>query len=81
MYMKKAQSVIEYALLIAVVGFGASLAILYVDGFIVSRNVQRVAAGEELDLAHLNTLSTDAVPQMLMNYNDPALPKEAHDQL
>ncbi|HOW92407.1 MAG TPA: DUF4173 domain-containing protein, partial [Anaerolineaceae bacterium] len=79
--MSRRRGHIALALVITAIGFGASLAILNVDGFIVSRNVQRVAAGEELDLAHLNTLSTDAVPQMLMNYNDPALPKEAHDKL
>jgi len=69
------------AFVIAAIGFGASLAILNVDGFIVNRNVQRAADGEELDFAYLNTLSTDAVPELLANYADPDLPPEAVHKL
>ena len=69
------------ALVVAVIGFGASLAMLNVDGFIVNRNVQRAAAGEELDLAYLNTLSSDAVPDLLTNYKDPNLSPEAVHKL
>ena len=72
---------IALALVITAIGFGASLAILNVDGFIVNRNVQRAAAGEELDLYYLNTLSTDAVPRLLNYYNDPSLPREAVHKL
>ena len=72
---------IALALVITAIGFGASLAILNVDGFIVNRNVQRAVAGEELDLAYLNTLSTDAVPALLANYTDPNLPPEAVHKL
>ena len=72
---------IAFAILIAVVGFGASLALLNVDGFIVNRNVSRAAAGEELDVAYLNALSADAVPQLLANYTDPALPKNVREKL
>lgn len=68
-------------LVITAIGFGASLAILNVDGFIVDRNVQRAIDGEELDLAYLNTLSTDAVPGLLANYTDPELPPEARHKL
>lgn len=72
---------IALALVITAIGFGASLAILNVDGFIVNRNVQRAVAGEELDLAYLNTLSTDAVPALLANYTDPNLPPDAVHKL
>jgi hypothetical protein len=70
-----------FALLIAVVGFGASLAVLNVDGFIVNRNVTRAAAGEELDVEYLNALSSDAVPQLLANYTNPALPENVREKL
>lgn len=69
------------ALLAAVVGFGATLAIMNIDGFIVQRNVARAEAGSELDVAHLNTLSTDAVPQMLEKYQDEGLPQDVRDGL
>jgi len=69
------------ALLVALVGFGVSLAILNVDGFIVNRNVQRAQAGEELDLGYLNTLSTDAVPQLVNNYSNEELPLETREML
>ena len=42
-------------LLSVVVGFGISLAVINVDGFIVNRNVDRALAGEEFDIAYLNT--------------------------
>jgi hypothetical protein len=70
-----------FALLVAVVGFGASLALLNVDGFIVNRNVARAAAGEELDVNYLNALSSDAVPQLLANFTDTGLPEGVHDKL
>lgn len=69
------------ALLVAVLGFGATMAIINIDGFIVQRNVARAEAGSELDVAHLTTLSADAVPQLLQQYQKPALPTEVKDGL
>jgi hypothetical protein len=46
-------------------GFGLSLALLNVDGFIVQQNVGRAERGQELDVAHLASLSTDAVPGLV----------------
>lgn len=70
-----------FALLIALVGFGASLALLNVDGFIVNRNVQRAASGEELDVEYLNALSSDSVPQLLKNFTNSELPGDVREQL
>ena len=70
-----------FAMLIAVVGFGASLALLNVDGFIVNRNVQRAVAGEELDVEYLNALSTDAVPQLVASYTDPETPEVVREKI
>lgn len=72
---------IAFALLIAAVGFGASLALLNVDGFIVERNVARAAAGEELDVEYLSSLTSDAVPQLLESYNNAELSADMRERL
>lgn len=69
------------ALLVMVVGFGASLAVINVDGFIAARNIDRALKGEELDEVYLNQLSVDAVPVMIEHYLDPALPSSAKTKL
>ncbi|HNR02124.1 MAG TPA: DUF4173 domain-containing protein [Anaerolineaceae bacterium] len=69
------------SLLVAVVGFGATMAFINIDGFIVQRNVARAEAGGELDVAHLTTLSADAVPQLLRHYQEPELTAEVKDRL
>lgn len=77
----KCRGRIALALLVAVVGFSATMAIVNIDGFIVQRNVARARAGEELDVVHLTTLSADAVPQLLKQYQEPGLPLEVKDGL
>ncbi len=69
------------ALLGALVGFGASLAAINVDGFIVRQNVARAAQGQELDSAYLASLSDDAVPVLVELYATPDLPQSVHDSL
>jgi len=69
------------ALLVAVVGFGATMAIMNIDGFIVQRNVARAEAGDELDVVHLTTLSADAVPQLLQQYQESGLGLEVKNGL
>ena len=49
-------------------GFGLTLALLNVDGFIVRQNVSRAQSGRELDVAHLASLSTDAVPGLVLSF-------------
>ena len=62
------------AALLASIGFGVTLTCLNVDAFIVRQNVQRAAAGEELDVAYLASLSTDSVPALVNALQDQALP-------
>jgi len=69
------------ALLVAAVGFGATMAIMNIDGFIVQRNVARAEAGDELDVVHLTTLSADAVPQLLQQYQESGLGLEVKNGL
>lgn len=65
------------ALLVAGLGFAATLAVMNIDGFIVRQNIKLAAAGEELDFNYLQRLGTDAVPAMVEAYQDPTLPGEA----
>jgi hypothetical protein len=69
------------ALMVAIVGFGATLAVMNVDGFIVQQNVKRTVAGDELDFYYLQQLSTDAVPAIVSAYQQPGLPANAKDVL
>lgn len=69
------------ALLITVVGFGATLALINVDGFIAARNIDRALKGEELDEVYLNDLTVDAVPILIDRYQDPMLPASIKDKL
>jgi hypothetical protein len=69
------------ALMIAIVGFGATLVVMNVDSFIVQQNVKRAAAGEELDFNYLQQLSTDAIPAMVSAYLQPGLPAKAKEVL
>ena len=69
------------ALLITVIGFSASLVFVNVDGFTARRNIERAAQGEDLDLAYLNSLSSDAVPVMVKAYQDQTLPADLRTSL
>jgi len=60
------------AALLAAIGFAASLTLMNVDGFIVRQNVGR-AAGAELDVATLASLSSDAVPPLVESLLDTSL--------
>ncbi len=69
------------ALLVMIVGFGATLPILNVNGFITSKNIARAAAGQELDIPHLVSLKADAVPVLIEKFNDSTLPAGLKDDL
>ncbi len=57
------------ALLLAMVSFGAALAIMNVSGFVATKNIARAEAGEELDVPHLASLKADAVSVMFEKFN------------
>jgi hypothetical protein len=79
-FMRK-QRAFALAMLIALIGFGASLNILNVDGFIVRENVERAVIGFELDSAYLATLSADAIPALADAYADPKLSADFKDRI
>lgn len=62
-------------------GFGASLALLNVDGFIVRQNVALAAAGWDLDSGYLVDLSEDADPALFAAYYGSQPPALLHKQL
>jgi hypothetical protein len=61
------------AALLASIGFALTLAIVNVDGTIVRQNVARTAAGQDLDVAYLASLSPDAVPVLVESLLDGKL--------
>jgi len=65
--------------LLASLGFAASLALVNVDGAIVHQNVSRAAAGKDLDVPYLASLSTDAVPALVFEFQDRSTSGTLHD--
>lgn len=64
-----------FAALLASVGFAASLTVVNVDAAIVRHNIPRVLVGKNLNVAHMASLSTDAVPALVEEfYSDSYLP-------
>jgi len=73
------QRAFALAAILALIGFSASLILLNVDAFIANHNV--AVKGQELDVAYLASLSSDAVPALASWYNDPALSPSLHDEV
>jgi hypothetical protein len=67
------------ALLMCSLGFGLSLAALNVDDFIVRQNVDRAQRGQGLDVAHLASLSTDAVPALIRFFGSASTSPDARE--
>jgi hypothetical protein len=73
------QRTFALAAILALIGFSMSLILFNVDAFIANHNVQRAVEGQDLDVAYLASLSSDAVPTLANWYNDPALEPAIHD--
>ncbi len=65
--------------LLASIGFAATLALINVDAVIVRQNVARVAQGQELDVPYLASLSSDAVPALVVEFQDSSLSAGTRD--
>jgi hypothetical protein len=57
-----------FAVVLACIGFAVSLALVNIDSAIVRHNVPRILKGKNLNVAHLASLSTDAVPALVDEY-------------
>ncbi len=67
------------AILLASLGFSASLSILNVDGIIVRPNVLRATQGEGLDVPYLASLSSDSIPILAEIFQSEAMPGLTRD--
>jgi Ca2+/Na+ antiporter len=75
-----------FALLLASFGFAISLPIVNVDEFIVNQNIQREldgvsAEGDSLDSQYFVELSDDAVPALVVAFNDTSMPAKVHEKV
>jgi hypothetical protein len=80
--MLRRERAIGLGMILAFLGFAASLGLLNVDAFIVDRNVQRELDkqdGAELDVEYFLQLSDDAVPEMVDAFTDDSLPVSVRD--
>jgi hypothetical protein len=82
-YLEIADRLRAFALtcLLAAMGFGMTLAILNVDGFIVRQNLARQALGYPLDTAYLVSLSDDALPDLTRGYSGALPGAPAHNEI
>lgn len=69
------------ALLVMIIGFGATLAVINVNGFIAEKNIARAEAGQELDVPYLASLEEDAVPTLMEKFTNPATPAGIKEDL
>lgn len=67
------------SVVLAAFGFAASIALFNVDAATVKHNVYRAWHGKNLNVAHLASLSDDAVPALAAEFLSPALPEETRD--
>jgi len=64
------------AAVLSVLGFGLSLNAINVDAWIARQNIARAVGGEELDASYLVSLSHDAVPAMVIDFEAGNLSQE-----
>ena len=68
-----------FAAVLASIGFAASLTFVNVDAAIVSHNVPRTLHGKNLNVAHLASLSVDAVPALIEQFNSDRYSQKVHE--
>ncbi len=68
-----------FAAVVASVGFAVSLTLVDVDSAIVKHNVPRVLDGKVLNVAHMASLSTDAVPALVEEFYSDAYSLSDHE--
>jgi hypothetical protein len=73
------QRYFAFAAVLASLGFAVSLTLVNVDAAIVRHNVPRVLQGKNLNVAHLASLSSDAVPALVKEYQSLLYAQGAHE--
>lgn len=88
----KKERAIGFAMVLASLGFVASLGLLNVDSFIVEHNIQRELRGTtqenlterqqvELDTQYFLDLSDDAIPAMVAGFRNDSLPDSVREKI
>jgi hypothetical protein len=67
------------AVVLAAFGFGITLNIMNVDGFIARQNIARAVSGSDVDVAYLVSLSNDAIPELSNQFQNQVLPENVRD--
>jgi len=75
----KRQALFINVSLAIITGFSLTFSLIGVDRFIVDRNISRSVEGEPFDAGYLSSLSSDAVPPMVMHFTNPALSAELRE--
>jgi hypothetical protein len=70
-----------FAAVLASLGFAVSLTLINVDAAIVKHNAPRVLQGKNLNVAHLASLSWDAVPGLVKEYQSTTYSQSDHEGL
>ncbi len=79
--LTRRRHVFALAALLVTFGFGLTFGVINIDGFIASQNIQRARGGVSLDDRYLTTLSGDAIPTLLAEYQLPGQPAAVRDSL
>ena len=67
------------AVVLACLGFAASLSAINVDAAIARHNIYRTVEGKHFNVNYLSSLSSDAIPVLAAAFMDPSLPSGTHD--
>lgn len=72
---------ITFAALLASFGFAISLSLINVDAATVKHNVPRALLGKNINIDHLSSLTTDAVPPLVNEFQNSAYSEYRHHQI
>lgn len=70
-----------FAAVIASMGFAANLILFNVDAAVIKYNTPRVLTGKWMNVGHLASLSTDAVPALVNEYRSKKYSTEDHEKI
>jgi len=73
------QRYFAFSAVLASLGFAVSLTLINVDAAIVKHNVFRAWHGKNLNVPHLASLSTDAVPALAEEFLSPSVPTSTRE--
>jgi F0F1-type ATP synthase assembly protein I len=69
------QNIFSLGVLVCLIGYGVSVNVMNVEGYIAQHNIEQYEAGEALDGAYLFSFSADALDPMLALWQNPNVPE------